>query len=121
MRKRLLTHPDRMKVEYETVLEVDKEYADALRTAGVPTTAMQRAAAMAKFGANPKAAGQPLDPKQPAPARPLPAQGGLAFDPNPGSTTDRPAWVKPAIYGGAALVSSIALALGIKHVRSQGG
>ena len=120
MRKRLLTHPDRMKVEYETVLEVDKEYADALRTAGVPTTAMQRATAMAKFGANPKA-GQPLDPKQPAPARPLPSQGGLAFDPNPGSTTDRPAWVKPAIYGGAALVSSIALALGIKHVRSQGG
>ncbi|MBK7829572.1 hypothetical protein [Nannocystis sp.] len=121
MRKRLLTHPDRMKVEYETVREVDKEYADALRTAGVPTTAMQRAAAMAKFGANPKSAGQPLDPKQPAPARPLPAQGGLAFDPNPGSTTDRPAWVKPAIYGGAALVSSIALALGIKHVRAQGG
>jgi len=119
MRKRLLTHPDRMKVEYETVLAVDREYADALRTAGVPTTAAQRATAMAKF--RPKAASQPLDPKQPAPARPLPAQGGLAFDPDPGSTPDRPTWVKPAIYGGAALVSSIALALGIRHVRNQGG
>ena len=121
MRKRLLTHPDRMKVEYETVREVDKEYADALRTSGVPTTALQRAAAMSKLGGNPKAAGQPLDPKQPAPARPLPAQGGLAFDPNPETTPRGPTWVKPAIYGGAALVSSIALALGIKHVRAQGG
>ena len=121
MRKRLLTHPDRMRVDYETVREVDKEYADALRTSGVPTTALQRAAAMSKLGANPKAAGQPLDPKQPAPARPLPAQGGLAFDPNPETTPRGPTWVKPAIYGGAALVSSIALALGIKHVRAQGG
>jgi len=121
MRKRLLTHPDRMKVEYETVREVDREYADALRTSGVPTTALQRAAAMSKLGGNPKATGQPLDPKQPAPARPLPAQGGLAFDPNPETTPRGPTWVKPAIYGGAALVSSIALALGIKHVRAQGG
>jgi len=121
MRKRLLTHPDRMKVEYETVREVDKEYADALRTAGVPTTPVQRAAAMAKFGGNARATSEPLDPKQPAPARPLPAQGGLAFDPNPERTPGRPTWVAPAIYGGAALVSSIALALGIKHVRHQGG
>jgi hypothetical protein len=31
MRKRLLTHPSRMEVEYETALAVDPEYADALR------------------------------------------------------------------------------------------
>jgi hypothetical protein len=33
MRKRLLTHPARMQVEYETVRAVDPEYADALRDA----------------------------------------------------------------------------------------
>ena len=119
MRKRLLTHPARMGVEYETVREVDPDYADALKAAGVPTTAIQRSAAMMKLAGNARAASEPLDPRQPPPARPLPAQGGLAFDPTPGDPVDGPTWVKPAIYGGAALVSSIALALGIKHVRSM--
>jgi hypothetical protein len=49
MRKRLLTHPARMEVEYETVRAVDPEYADALRDAGVPTTAAQRASAKMKM------------------------------------------------------------------------
>jgi hypothetical protein len=48
MRKRLLKHPARMGVEYETVLEVDKEYAEALRETGIPTTPAQRA--VAKLG-----------------------------------------------------------------------
>jgi hypothetical protein len=114
MRKRLLTHPARMEVEYETAREVDPEYADALKTAGVPTTPVQRAAAKMKLAG---ASTKPLDPAAPLPARPLPLQGGLPFDPNPEDKAGS-SWLKPAIYGGAALVSTIAIAVGVARARS---
>ncbi len=117
MRKRLLTHPARMEVEYETAVEVDPEYADALRAAGVPTTAIQRAAAKAKLAGG---TARPLDPGAALPLKPLPLQGGLPFDPNPEGKAG-PSWLKPAIYGGAALVSTLAIAVGVARARSTRG
>jgi hypothetical protein len=79
MRKRLLKHPARMGVEYETVREVDKEYAEALRQSGIPTTAIQRGAM--KFGNKLGAAtSEPLDPKDPHPT-PATAHGRAAVRP----------------------------------------
>ena len=116
MRKRLLTHPARMQVEYETVRAVDPEYADALRGAGVPTTAAQRAAAMMKVTGF-KAATQPLDPKEPPLGPPRPLQGGLPFDPTPEDAKDGRSWLGPVVLGGAALVTTIGLAIGVARSR----
>jgi hypothetical protein len=116
MRKRLLTHPARMQVEYETVRVVDPEYADALRGAGVPTTAVQRAAAMMNFAGS-QAATQPLDPKDPPMGPPRPLQGGLPFDPTPGDTKTGRSWLGPVVLGGAALVTTIGLAVGVARSR----
>jgi len=115
MRKRLLKHPDRMEVEYETVREVDKEYAELLRQAGVPTTAAQRAAA--KIGKKLSANAEPLDPKEPAPDAPRPLQGGLPFDPGGNDEPGR-RWVGPVLLGGAALATTIGLAIGISRWRA---
>ena len=117
MRKRLLTHPARMGVEYETVREVDKEYAEALRESGIPTTPIQRAAM--KFG-NKLGAGGPsvLDPKEPAPDAPFPLQGGLPFDPNPESGSGGRRWLGPALLGGAALATTLGIALGMSRARA---
>jgi hypothetical protein len=103
MRKRLLTHPDRMKVEYETVREVDKEYA------------AQRAAAKIgkKLGAN----AEPLDPKDPAPDAARPLQGGLPFDPGGDDEPGR-RWLGPVLLGGAALATTIGVAIGVKRWRA---
>ncbi len=118
MRKVLLKHPDRMSVEYETVLEVDKEYAEALRETGIPTTPAQRAAA--KLGKTlGGAATQPLDPKDPAPGAPFPLQGGLPFDPDGGEDRGR-SWLGPALLGGAALAATIGIAIGVSR-RSRAG
>ena len=116
MRKRLLTHPARMQVEYETALAVDPEYADALRSAGVPTTAAQRAAAKTKLSGS-KAATQPLDPKDPPVGPPRPAQGGLPFDPTPGDEKSGRSWLGPVVLGGAALVTTIGVAIGVTRSR----
>ncbi len=119
MRKRLLTHPARMKVDYDTVRAVDPEYANALRDAGVPTTAIQRHAAMMKLSAS-KAATEPLDPKDPPVGPPRPLQGGLPFDPNPndpGNGKSGRSWLGPAVLGGAALVTTIGLAVGVARTR----
>ena len=118
MRKRLLTHPARMKVDYETVREVDPEYADALRDAGVPTTAIQRHAAMMKFAGS-KAATEPLDTKDPPVGPPRPLQGGLPFDPNPKPEEEQAGrnWMGPAVLGGAALVTTIGIAIGVARNR----
>ena len=116
MRKRLLTHPARMQVEYETALAVDPEYADALRSAGVPTTAAQRAAAKMKV-AGVKAANQPLDTKDPPVGPPRPLQGGLPFDPTPDDTKTGRSWLGPVALGGTALVTTIGLAIGVARSR----
>ncbi len=116
MRKRLLTHPARMQVEYETVRAVDPEYADALRGAGVPTTAAQRAAAMMKV-AGFKAATQPLDPKDPPIGPPRPLQGGLPFDPTPEDAKTGRSWLGPVVLGGTALVTTIGVAIGVARSR----
>jgi len=115
MRKRLLKHPARMGVEYETVREVDKEYAELLRHAGVPTTAAQRAAA--KIGMKLAANAEPLDPKDPAPDVARPLQGGLPFDPGGGDEPGR-RWVGPVLLGGAALATTIGLAIGASRWRA---
>jgi len=116
MRKRLLTHPARMQVEYETVRAVDPEYADALRGAGVPTTAAQRAAAMMKVTGF-KAATQPLDPKEPPLGPPRPLQGGLPFDPTPEDAKTGRSWLGPVVLGGTALVTTIGVAIGVARSR----
>ena len=116
MRKRLLTHPARMQVEYETVRAVDPEYADALRDAGVPTTAAQRAAAMMKIAGS-KSATQPLDSKDPPIGPPRPLQGGLPFDPTPGDEKAGRNWLGPVVLGGAALVTTIGVAVGVARSR----
>ena len=116
MRKRLLTHPARMQVEYETVRAVDPEYADALRGAGVPTTAAQRAAAMMKVTGF-KAATQPLDPKEPPLGQPRPLQGGLPFDPTPEDAKTGRNWLGPVVLGGTALVTTIGVAIGVARSR----
>jgi hypothetical protein len=105
-----------MQVEYETVLAVDPEYADALRSAGVPTTAAQRAAAKTKLSGS-KAATQPLDPKDPPVGPPRPAQGGLPFDPTPGNEKSGRSWLGPVVLGGAALVTTIGVAVGVTRSR----
>lgn len=113
MRKILLKHPARMGVEYETVLEVDREYAEALRETGIPTTPAQRA--VAKLGKTlGGAAAQPLDPKDPPPAGAFPLQGGLPFDPDGGDEKGR-SWLGPAILGGAALATTIGIAIGVSR------
>ena len=118
MRKRLLKHPARMGVEYETVLEVDKEYAEALRETGIPTTPAQRA--VTKLGKTlGSAASEPLDPKEPPPAEAFPLQGGLPFDPGGGEDSGR-SWLGPAILGGAALATTIGIAIGVSR-RSRAG
>jgi hypothetical protein len=102
-----------MGVEYETVLEVDREYAEALRETGIPTTPAQRA--VAKLGKTlGGAAAQPLDPKDPPPAEAFPLQGGLPFDPDGGDEKGR-SWLGPAILGGAALATTIGIAIGISR------
>jgi hypothetical protein len=116
MRKRLLTHPARMQVEYETVLAVDPEYADALRSAGVPTTAAQRATAKMKLAGS-KAATQPLDTKDPPVGPPRPLQGGLPFDPTPNDEKPGRRWLGPAVLGGAALVTTLGVAVGVARSR----
>jgi hypothetical protein len=116
MRKRLLTHPARMQVEYETALAVDPEYADALRSAGVPTTAAQRATAKMKIAGS-KAATQPLDSKDPPIGPPRPLQGGLPFDPTPGDEKTGRSWLGPVVLGGAALVTTIGVAVGVARSR----
>ena len=114
MRKRLLKHPARMGVEYETVREVDKEYAEALRESGIPTTALQRGAM--KFGNKLGAAtSEPLDPKEPAPENPRPLMGGLPFDPGGGDEEKGRSWLGPALLGGAALATTIGIAIGVSR------
>ena len=114
MRKRLLKHPARMGVEYETVREVDKEYAEALRESGIPTTAIQRGAM--KFGNKLGAAtSEPLDPKVPAPENPRPLMGGLPFDPGGGDEEKGRSWIGPALLGGAALATTIGIAIGVSR------
>jgi hypothetical protein len=116
MRKRLLTHPARMQVEYETALAVDPEYADALRSVGVPTSAAQRATAKMKV-AGVKAANQPLDTKDPPVGPPRPLQGGLPFDPTPDDTKTGRSWLGPVVLGGTALVTTIGVAIGVARSR----
>jgi hypothetical protein len=115
MRKRLLKHPARMGVEYETVREVDKEYAEALRESGIPTTAIQRSAM--KFGIKLGAAtSEPLDPMAPAPENPRPLMGGLPFDPGGGGDEEKSrSWLGPALLGGAALATTIGIAIGVSR------
>lgn len=115
MRKRLLQHPSRMMVEYETAREVDPEYANALKEAGVPTNAIQRGAA--KLGLRGSPGAEALDPKTPAPERPVPPQGGLPFDPDPEQDRGGPGWLGPAVLGGAALATTIAVAVGVARSR----
>ena len=80
----------------------------------MPTTPVQRAAARMKLAGG---SAKPLDPAAPLPGKPLPLQGGLPFDPNPEDKAGS-SWLKPAIYGGAALVSTIAIAVGVARARS---
>ena len=115
MRKRLLKHPARMQVEYETVREVDKEYAELLREAGVPTTAVQKATA--KFGLKTSANTEPLDPKDPVPDAARPLQGGLPFDPGGDDEPGR-RWLGPVLIGGAALTTAIGVAIGVSRWRA---
>ena len=115
MRKRLLQHPSRMMVEYETAREVDPEYANALKEAGVPTNAIQRATA--KLGLKGAPGGESLNPRAPAPERPVPPQGGLPFDPDPEPDGRGPRWLGPAVLGGAALATTIAVAVGVARSR----
>jgi hypothetical protein len=115
MRKRLLKHPARMQVEYETVRQVDPEYADALRDAGVPTTPTKQAGLNMKLAGG--AASEPLDPRQPPPGRPLPLQGGLPFDPNPDNGPASRRLLGPAVLGGAALMTTIGIAIGVARSR----
>jgi hypothetical protein len=114
LRKKLLQHPSRMLVEYETAREVDPEYAAALKAAGVPTTPAQRAAALFSIRGE-AATAEPLDPKVPAPPPPLPLQGGLPFEPDPRPT--RASWLGPAVLGGAALLTAIGVAVGVSRHR----
>jgi hypothetical protein len=113
MRKILLKHPARMQVEYETVLEVDREYAEALRGAGVPTTPAQRAAA--KLGRPSAARRHSRSTQGSAASRGIrPLQGGLPFDPDGGDEKGR-SWLGPAILGGAALATTIGIAIGVSR------
>ena len=121
MRKRLLTHPTRMLIEYETARDVDPEFAAALRAAGIPTTPAQRAAAKFKIRA-PEAA-EPLDERIPPAGDPVEPQGGIPFDPEPEDPTQpsRARWLGPAILGGAAVAATIAVAVGITRRRRAAG
>jgi hypothetical protein len=101
MRKRLLTHPARMQVEYETVRAVDPEYADALRDAGVPTTAAQRAAAMMKFSGS-KAGPSPSMPRIRRWARRGRSRAGCPSIRSPGDAKTGRSWLGPVVLGGAA-------------------
>ena len=116
MRKRLLTHPSRMLVEYETARDVDPEYAKALKDAGVPTTAAQRAVArvgLRGVSASPDV----IDPQAPPPDPALPPQGGLPFGPQSEKSRDGPGWLGPAVLGGAALATTLAALVGVARSR----
>ncbi len=121
MRKRLLTHPARMLVEYETAREVDPDYAAALRSAGIPTTPAQRAAA--KFKIRAAEAAEPLDERIPPAGDPVEPQGGIPFDPEPEDPQNqsRGRWLGPAILGGAAVAATIAVAVGVTRRRRAAG
>ena len=121
MRKRLLSHPARMLVEYETAREVDPEFAAALRSAGVPTTPAQRAAA--KFKIRAAEAAEPLDERIPSAGDPVEPQGGIPFDPEPEDQNQpsRGRWLGPAILGGAAVAATIAVAVGVTRRRRAAG
>lgn len=113
LRKRLLSHPSRFEVDYVTARDVDPEYAAALKDAGVPTNPIQRGSAKLAVGAKGQ---RPLDEKEPEPPPPLPPQGGLPFDledivPN---RSNWKRWV-----GGAAVVSSLAAAIGVGVARHR--
>ena len=114
LRKRLLTHPSRFEVDYVTARDVDPEYAAALKDAGVPTNPMQRGVGRVQVGAK---GPRPLDEKEPEPRPPLPPQGGLPFDPDD-IVPNRSNW--KWWVGGAAVVSSLAAAIGVaRHRRSS--
>lgn len=119
LRRRLLKHPSRMLVEYETAREVDPVFAAALKDAGVPTTLPQRAAA--RFQIRAAASAPPLDPKAPEPDPPLNVMGGLAFEPGAGPKAERSRWLGPALLGGAALATTIAVAVGVRQSRRARG
>ncbi len=119
LRRRLLKHPSRMLVEYETAREVDPVFAAALKDAGVPTTLPQRAAA--RFQIRAAASAPPLDPNAPEPDPPLNVMGGLAFEPGAGPTSGRSRWLGPALLGGAALATTIAVAVGVRQSRRARG
>ena len=50
---------------------------------------------------------------------PRPLQGGLPFDPNPGPGDDKAgrSWMGPVVLGGAALVTTIGIAIGVARNR----
>jgi hypothetical protein len=115
VRRKLLKHPARMLVEYETAREVDPKFAAALKEAGVPTTLPQRAAA--KFRLRAAEVNRPLDPETPEPDPPLDVLGGLPFDPDPEPEGAQRRWVGPALLGGAALATAVAVAVGVRRSR----
>ena len=109
MRKRLLTHPARFDVEYATALEVDPEFAAALRDSGVKPLNVQQVGG----GKRGSIQARPLDPDEAEPGPPLPPQGGVPFDPEPVQPKSRAG----LILGGAALVAGVAAALGVAMSR----
>ena len=115
MRTRLLSHPARFEVDYETAREVDPEYAAALRQSGVPTTAAQRAAAKFQLAGSRE---RPLEEGGPPLPAPIDPQGGLPFDLHPpAESRRRGTW--GAVLGGAAVVSAVAAAVGIARHRDK--
>lgn len=110
LRKRLLTNASRFQVDYATALDVDPEYAAALRESGVPTNPLQ--------AGNVKALGdrRPLDSNGPPPAPPLPPQGGLPFELD--ARKDEQGRSKLGlVLGGAALITGLAATLGVAAYR----
>ena len=65
----------------------------------------------------PPAANQPLDTKDPPVGPPRPLQGGLPFDPTPGDEKAGRSWLGPVVLGGAALVTTIGVAVGVARSR----
>ena len=115
LRKRLLTHPSRFLVDYDTALAVDREYAAALKAAGVPTTQAQRAVVRLQVaGRGPR----PLDEKDNTPLpSPLPPQGGLPFDISGTAPAKRGRW--GLVLGGAAALTAVAAAVGVARRYSR--
>ncbi|MDC0716199.1 hypothetical protein [Nannocystis bainbridge] len=117
MRKRLLTHPSRFLVDYETAREIDRDYAAALKEAGVPTTQAQRAAVSRQLAgkAQPPLDGNESGARLPPPLRP---QGGLPFDVVEATLhTKSNKW--GAVLGGAAVLSSLAAVIGVARHRRK--